>query len=226
MPGDAREFDVAVPADFPVEGMPGQTIHYKITLKGIKAKVLPALDDAFADTIAKGKTAAELRELARDEIGRQKKQDSETAKRNSIMRELLSKVECELPQNLVRAKTQNLLNDIVRENQARGVADDVLKENEKELVGTAAASAREQLKGTFVLLRIAEKEGIRISREELFGRVAAMAERYEMSFDKMSKELDKRGALDQIQEELLTAKVLDFLVSNASVTTASLTSAS
>ena len=103
---------------------------------------------------------AELREMARDEIGRQKKADGETAKRTTIMRALLAKVECELPQSLVRAKTQNVLNDIVRENQARGVADDVLKENEKELVGTAAASAREQLKGTFVLLRIAEKEGI------------------------------------------------------------------
>ena len=226
LPGEVREFDVAVPADFPVEGMPGQTIHYKVTVKGIKAKVIPALDDAFADTIAKGKTVAELRELAREEIGRQKKTDSEASKRSAIMKELLGKVECELPQNLVRAKTQSLLNEIVKENQARGVADDVLKENEKELVGTAATTAREQLKGTFVLLRIAEKEGIRVSREEVFGRVAALAERYQMTFDKMSKELDKRGALDQIQEELLTGKVLDFLVANASVTTASLTAAS
>jgi trigger factor len=221
-PGETREFDVAVPADFPVEGMPGQTIHYVVTLKGIKAKVLPPLDDAFADTIAKGKTVAELREMARDEMGRQKKADGEAAKRATIMRALLAKVECELPQSLVRAKTQNVLNDIVRENQARGVADEVLKENEKELVGTAAASAREQLKGTFVLLRIAEKEGISVKREELFGRVAAMAERYQMTFDKMAKELDKRGALEQIQEELLTAKVLDFLIANASVTTAPL----
>jgi trigger factor len=222
-PGDRREFDIVVPADFPVEGMPGQTIHYAVELKGIKAKLLPPLDDAFADTIVKGKTLAELREIAREEIARQKKKDAEAAKRGDIMRELLGKVECELPQNLVRAKTQGILNDIVKENQARGVADEVLKENEKELVGAAAANAREQLKGTFVLLRIAEAEGIRVSREELFGRVAALAERYQMSFDKMAKELEKRGAMDQIQEELLTAKVLDFLISTASVTTASLT---
>ena len=226
VPGDVREFDVVVPADFPVEGMPGKTLHYMVTLKGIKAKTLPALDDAFADTIAKGKTVEELRTMAREEIGRQKQKDGDASKRSDIMRALLAKVECELPQGLIRAKTQGILNEIVRENQARGVADEVLKENEKELVGTAAASAREQLKGTFVLLRIAEKEGIRITREELYGRVATFAERYQMTFEKMLKELNKRGALEQMQEDLLTAKVLDFLSANASVTTAPLAVAS
>ena len=48
-----------------------------------------------------------------------------------------------------------------------------------------------------------------------------MGARYGMAFDKMLKELEKREALDQINEEILTAKVLDFLVANASVQTAS-----
>lgn len=218
--GETREFDVTVPADFPVEGMPGKVIHYKVTVKGIKNKTLPELNDEFADSVVKGKTAAELREMARQEIQRQKTTDSEAGKRADIMRELLSKVECELPTSLVRSRTQVIVNDIVRENTARGVAEDTLKENEKDIVGSATANAREQIKGTFVLLRIAEKEGITIKREELLGRVAALAQRYQMSFEKMAKELEKRNALDQIHEEMLTAKTLDFLVSNASVTTA------
>jgi trigger factor len=219
-PGDTREFDVTVPSDFPVEGMPGQTIHYNVTVKAIKTKTLPPLDDAFADTVSKGKTLAEVRELARDEISRQKKTDAEAAKRADIMREILSKVECELPTSLVRSHTQSIINDIVRENTARGVAEEILKENEKDIVASAAANARERLKGTFVLMRIAEKEGIRVSQEELLGRVAAMAQRYQMTFEKMLKELRSRNGLDQIHEEMLTAKALDFLVSNASVTTA------
>jgi trigger factor len=76
------------------------------------------------------------------------------------------------------------------------------------------------LKGTFILLRIAEKEGIRVTREELFGRVAALAERAKLGFEKMRKELEKRNGLEQIQEEIISAKTLDFLVSNASVTAA------
>ncbi len=217
--GEARTFEVEVPADFPVEEMPGKKIQYEVTLKGIKEKVLPALDDAFAGTIAKGKTLNELREMAREELTKQKASHGETAKRNEIMRQLLTSVECELPQDLVRQQTRAILNDIVKENQSRGVADDVLKENEKELVGTAATSARDRIKGTFILLRIAELENIRVRREELMGRIAVLAERYEMGFDKMLKELQKRNAIDQISEEILTAKVLDFLSSNASVTT-------
>ncbi len=219
--GDARSFVVDVPADFPVEGMPGQKIAYEVTVKALKEKVLPPLDDAFAETISKGKTLAELREMAREELGRQKKAQAESAKRGEIMRQLLASVECELPQELVRQQTRTILNDIVRENQERGVGEEVLKENEKELVGAASSNARERIKGTFILLRIAEEEGLKVKREELMGRIATLAEKYEMTFEKMLKELQKRNAIDQVNEEILTAKVLDFLSSTASVTTVS-----
>ncbi|HEV7406802.1 MAG TPA: trigger factor [Chthoniobacteraceae bacterium] len=217
-PGDVRTFQVEVPEDFPVEGMPGQKIDYEVTIRSIKKKVLPNLDDAFADTIVKGKTIDELRGVTRDQLERQHAMETDRAKRNQIMRHLLSWVECELPVNLVRQETQRILSDIVRENQARGVADEVLKESEKEIVGSAAQTAREKLKGTFILLRIAEKENLTVAREELFGRVATLAERYEMGFEQMLKELQKRGAIDQIQEEIVTAKALDFVVGHAIVT--------
>jgi trigger factor len=220
MPGDTREFDVEVPADFPVEGMPGAKIHYRVTLKAVKQKVLPELNDEFATGVVNGKTLNELREMAREELGRQKAAENETSKRSQVMKALLSRVECELPVGMVRSETQRILSDIVSENQARGVADQVLKENEKELVGMASQNARERLKGTFILLRIAEKEGIRVTREELFGRVAALAERAKLGFEKMRKELEKRNGLEQIQEEIISAKTLDFLVSSASVAAA------
>jgi trigger factor len=219
-PGDTREFDIAVPSDFPVEGMPGVTIHYRVTLKAVKQKTLPELDDAFANSVVKGKTMSELRAMAREELAREKAAQNESEKRSEIMKTLLSRVECELPAGMVRNETKRILSEIVRENQARGVADQLLKENEKELVGMASQNARERLKGTFILLRIAEKEGIRVSREELFGRVATLAERAQIGFEKMLKELEKRNALEQIQEEIVTGKTLDFLVSNASVTAA------
>jgi trigger factor len=215
---DTREFDVEVPTDFPVEGMPGTKIHYKVTLKGVKARALPELNDEFADSIAKGKTLADLRTLAREELERQKKSQAEAAKRNSVMTALLSKVECELPTHLVRQQTQSILSDIVRENQSRGVTEEVLKEHERELVGSAAQSARERLKGNFILLRIAEQEKIRVSEAELRARINQMAKRYEMSFDKMLKELQKRNAIDQISEEILSAKTLEFVAKEASVT--------
>lgn len=220
-PGETRTFEIEVPADFPVEGMGGQKIQYVVTLKGVKTKVLPALDDAFADTVAKGKTVVELRAMAREELGRQKVSEVESGKRTEIMRQLMSQVECELPVDMVRSQTRRILADIVRENQARGIADEILKENEQQILGTASQNAREQLKGTFILLRIAETEGIRPTQPEFNHRIAQLAERYEMKPAKLLKELEKRNAIDQITEEIVTAKVLDFLASNASVATIS-----
>ena len=157
--------------------------------------------------------------MAREELGRQKVADAEASKRNAIMAQLLSQVECELPVDMVRTQTRRILADIVRENQSRGVADEVLKENEQQILGTAAQNAREQLKGTFILLRIAEIEGIKPTQQEFNIRIAQLAQRYEMKPAKLLKELEKRNALDQITEEILTAKVLEFLASTASVTT-------
>ena len=215
--GERREFDVEVPADFPVEGMPGSKIHYKVTLKELKERVLPEVNDAFAEGIAKGKTLADLRTMAREELVRQKQREADAAKRSSVMTHLTSKVECELPTTLVRQQTQSILDEIVKENQERGVADEILREHEKDLVGSAAQSARERIKGTFILLRIAEKEKISITEMDLRRRIAQLAQRSKMSFDKMVKELQKRGVMDQIKEELVTAKALDFVASQASI---------
>ena len=217
-PGETREFELDVPADFPAKDIAGHKIGFNVTIKTIKQRELPELNDAFAEKIIPGKTLEALRELAGQELKAQKESAVAREKRDKIMSHLLSKVECELPQNLVRHETRRILSEIVRENQMRGVADDVLKENEKQILGTAAQGARERLKGTFILTRIAEVENITVTREEFNGRLNAMAARYRMTPDKVRKELEKNNALDQIGEEILSAKVLDFLVSNASVT--------
>ena len=82
---------------------------------------------------------------------------------------------------------------------------------------TAGETARERLKGTFVLIRIADAEKITVTREEFNRRIAMMAMRYQMPVEKLQKELEKREALESINEEILTGKVLDFLLANASV---------
>jgi FKBP-type peptidyl-prolyl cis-trans isomerase (trigger factor) len=134
------------------------------------------------------------------------------------MSHLLGQVECELPEELVRGESQRLLSEIVRENQSRGVPEEVIREKQAELIASAGESARDRLKGVFILSRIAEAEKISVTREEFDYRVAMMATRYKMPVDKLRKQLDNAGALEKVQEEILTAKVLDFLASSVSVT--------
>ena len=217
---DERKFEITVPVDFAVEEMRGQTIGYSVTVRGLKSKQLPELDDAFAARVIEGKTLDELREVVRDELKRRKESEAEGQKRAQIMEKLCARVEFELPEGMVRNQTRRILTDIVRENQARGIADEVLKEHEKDLVMSASQNARERLKGTFILTRIADAEKIQVTERDLQQRVAMLAAQYGMGMDKMFKELRKHDALHEIQEELLTGKALDFLVSHASVRSA------
>ena len=217
--GETREFDLTVPADFAVADLAGKTLHYSVTLNSIKAKVLPELNDEFAASVAPGKTLAELRDLIKAELTRQKTTEQENDKRNQIMKQLLGKVECELPEGMVANETRRVIDYVIRENQSRGVPDEVIAQNQKELQANAGESARERIKGTFVLLRIAEAEKISVTREELEHRITLMSIRYQMPVEKLRKELEKRQALDSINEEILTGKVLDFLLANASVET-------
>lgn len=217
--GENREFDVEVPADFTVEDLAGKTIHYSVTLNAIKEKVLPELDDAFAERLLPGKNLEELRDLARTELGRQKEFEGEQEKRNQVLQQLIDKVECELPESHVRNETHRVLTDLIQQNQSRGVSEDIIKESQQELLASASESARNRIKGTFVLLRIAEEEKIAVSRAEIEERIALMAARYDTTVDKLKKDLDKANAYDRLHEEILTGKVLDFLVASANVST-------
>ena len=180
---------------------------------------MPEANDEFAANIIPGKTLAEVRAIIRGELARQKQVEQENEKRNQVMKQLLSKVECELPEALVRNESARLLDEVIRENQGRGVPDEVIETGKQELQTTAAANARDRIKGTFVLVRIAEAEKISVTREEFQQRLQMMAMRYQMPLEKLQKELVKREALESINEEILTGKVLDFLIANASVET-------
>ena len=214
---ETREFDLTVPEDFVLKEMAGQKAHYVVTVKGLKSKKLPALDDAFASSVVEGKTLAEVRELAKGELGRSKKEQIENQKREQVMGFLVSKVECELPQSMLVGETRRILADIVQQQQSRGLSDEDIKNEEKELVEAASRAARQKLKGTFILQRIADAEKITVSQAELRARVAAMAARYGMTPDKTARELERRDAMDRVAEEILSGKVVDFLVSNAEV---------
>jgi trigger factor len=214
---ETREFDLTVPADFAVTEMAGLTIHYVVTIKGLKTKKLPELNDTFASTVVEGKTLAEVRELIKGELARQKTDHIESQKREQVMVHLVSKVECELPQNYVAGETRRILGEIVQQEQARGITDEALKASEKELVEAASQGAKQKLKGTFILQRIAEIEKIKVTETELRARVTSMAARYGMTPDKAARELEKRDAMDRVAEDILSGKVIDFLIAHADV---------
>jgi len=215
--GETRSVQVEFPAEFPVAELAGKKADYAVTLNEIKQKVLPPIDDAFAARLVAGKTAADLRHMIEHDLEHEKEHEIERAKESQIVKFLHEHTAFDLPPPLLKSETRRALNELVHGNRARGVPDDILKGKEKELVEGAGSLAAHRLKTNFVLSRIAEREKIEVSREELDARIREEATRYDISVDKMRKELQEHDGLNSLTEQLLLGKTLDFLKANVSI---------
>lgn len=217
-PGETREFDIGIAGDFPREDLRGLTLHYTVTLKSLREQILPEPDDELAGRIVEGKSLDEVRELIRQDMAHQKERRVDEFIRRAVMDDLLKRVEFDLPEKYLREETRRILEDMVEENRRRGVPEAELANHKDELVQGAGRQARNSLKSRFLLIRIARAEGIEATDRDVATRISRMAHQSRMAPDQVRKEIEKRGAMDSVREDILTAKALDFVVSNANVT--------
>jgi trigger factor len=214
---ETRQITIAFPADFPVKELAEKDASYTVTLREIKEKVLPPVDDAFAGKLVAGKTLVDLRDLIEHDLEHEKEHERERAKEGQIMKYLHERIQFELPPALLKNETRRVLGELVQRNRERGIPDEMLKDKEKELIESAASLAAQRLKTNFILHRIAEREKIETSREEVDRQIREEAARYNISVDKMRKELEEHDRLNALAEQILLGKTLDFLKANVSV---------
>jgi trigger factor len=219
-PGETRTVNVDFATDFPIKELAGKQANYNVTVREIKQKVLPALDDVFAAKLIPGKTIAELRKIIEHDLVHEKEHGRERAKEGQVVKHLHERTQFELPPALVKNETRRILAELVQRNRERGVTDEMLKDKEKELIESAAGLAAHRLKTNFVLHRIAERENIKVSRDDINAQLREEAARYNVPMEKMRKELQEHDGLDAFAEQILLGKTLDFLKANVSVETA------
>lgn len=211
------EFDLTVADDFPAEPLRGKTLHYKVKVHALNQRALPEWTDELAGKIVEGKTPAELRELVKKNLEDMAERDFEGRKRALAVQTLLAKVECDLPAHLVEREMNGILQDIVRENQGRGISDEEISKHQDEIVGVAQQNAQERVRSRFLLLRIAEQEKLQVSEQDLIGRIAEMSARYEIPAKKLIKDLQQHDGIEPLKEQVLAGKALDFISLNVSV---------
>ncbi len=216
-PGETRAVTVDFAMDFPVKELAGKKANYDVTVREIKEKVLPALDDVFAAKLMPEKTLADLRQIIERDLAHEKEHEREQAKEGQVVKYLHERIQFELPPALLKNETRRILADLVQRNRERGVPDQILKDKEKELIDSAAGLAAHRLKTNFILHRIAERESIKVSREDMNARLGEEAGRYNVPLEKMRKELQERDGLNAFAEQILLGKTLDFLKANVSV---------
>jgi trigger factor len=214
--GDKRTVNVDFPADFLTKQLAGKRGVYEVEVVEVKEKGLPPIDDAFAKTYD-AENLSKLREGVQRDLENELKYSQAKAVRGQIIRALLAATNFDLPETAVAHETRTVVYDIVRENTQRGVARDLIEKQKDEIYSAAAQSAKERVKLSFLIQRIAEKEGVQVSQDEVLKRVQSLALAYQIPLEKFLKDLQKRDGVRELYDQIAHEKVLAFLEQNAKI---------
>ncbi len=214
--GDKRAINVDFPADFVTKELQGKKGVFDVEIVEVKEKALPAIDDEFAKKYG-AENLEKLKAGVRLDLENELKYSQTRALRGQIVRALLDKVNFDLPESAVASETRNVVYDIVRENSQRGVPRDLIEKQKDEIYSMAASSAKERVKLSFMVQRIAELEKIEVSQEDVLKRAQQMAAMYQIPLDKFIKDLQKRNGVPELYDQIAHEKVLTFLEQNAKI---------
>jgi trigger factor len=214
--GDKRTVNVDFPADFVTKQLAGRKGVFEVEVVEVKEKVLPPIDDAFAKKYD-AENLAKLREGVQRDLENELKYSQAKAVRGQIIRALLTATNFDLPETAVAHETRTVVYDIVRENTQRGVARDLIEKQKDEIYSAATQSAKERVKLSFLIQRIAAKEGIQVSQDEVLKRVQSLAMAYQIPLEKFLKDLQKRNGVVELYDQIAHEKVLAFLEQNAKI---------
>ena len=212
--GDKRTVNVDFPADFVTPQLSGKKGIYEVELVEVKEKVLPPLDEALAKAY-EAESVEKLQAGVRRDLENELKYKQSKAARNDLVRALLGRVNFDLPETAVAQETRNVVYDLVQENAQRGVPRDVIEKQKEQIYSAATHNAKERVKVQFLLQKIAEKEDIKVSQEEIGRRVTHLAGLYRIPPEKFLKDLQKRNGLIEIYDQVMNEKVIDLLEQNA-----------
>ena len=212
--GDRRAVSVDFPADFVTKELAGKKGIFEIEVVEIKEKVLPPVDDAFAK-LYEAENLEKLRAGVRRDLENELKFSQAKAIRAQVVRGLLDRVNFDLPETAVAQETRNAVYDIVRQNTKRGVTREMIEQQKEQIYSAATYNAKERVKLSFLIQRIAEKENLQVSQDEILKRAQSLATLYQIPLDKFLKDLQKRDGVPELYEQILHEKALDLLEKSA-----------
>lgn len=212
--GDQRTVSVDFPADFVTPQLASKKGIYQVEVVEVKERVLPPVDEAFAKSYG-AETLEKLREGVRRDLQNELNHKHNRSIRDQIMRGLLDRVSFDLPESVLARETRNVVFNIVQENSKRGASREAIEKHKDQIFSAATQGARERLKASFLLQKIAEKEKLGVSNEELNDRIRTLAVMYRIPLEKFVKDLQERNGMLEIFDQILNEKVLDLLQQNA-----------
>ena len=216
--GEECEVNVTFPEEYHAAELAGKPATFKVTVKEIKVKELPELDDEFAGEVSEFDTLDEYKKDIEAKILERKQKEAATENENRVIEKVVANATMEIPDKMVEGQIDNMVQDTARRMQSQGLNMDLYM----KYTGMTMESMREQMQPQalkriqtrLVLEEVAKAENIQVSDERLDEEIAKMAASYQMEADKLKEYMSDHDK-DQMKEDLAVQEAVDFLVAEA-----------
>ncbi|MEK6299609.1 MAG: trigger factor [Acidobacteriota bacterium] len=215
-PGDRREFAVKYPGDYKPEQYAGRNVSYAAEVTAVRFKEVPGADDEFAQGVGEQfKTIEELRADIREKLEHEGKHRSDAELRSALMEQLVDRNRFEVPDYIVEKQMDSRLNAFARQLAGQGLDPRSLKIDWDNLRESQRERAEREVRGSFVLDRIAQAEKLDATDADVDQEISQLAQRAGVAEDVLKARLTKEGSLDSIREQVRNRKALDLVIDSA-----------
>ncbi|MBR6665361.1 MAG: trigger factor [Lachnospiraceae bacterium] len=216
--GVETDVNVTFPEDYQAEDLAGKAAVFKCTVKEIKEKELPELDDDFASEVSEYDTFAEYKESVKAKIVDRKTAAAKSAKEEEVVAAVVADAKMDIPEAMVETTQRQMVEEFAQRMQSQGVSMEQYMQftstTPQMLLEQIKPQAEKRIKSRLVLEAVVAAEGITVTEEEFEAEVTRMATSYMMEADKV-KELLGEGGKKSVMEDLAINKAVEFVVENA-----------
>jgi trigger factor len=217
--GDERPVTVDFPEDYGAAELAGKKADFAVTVKEVKRKDLPALDDDFASDAAGFDTLAELREDIAAKLSEADEARIEAEYREAVLDAVVADSQIDVPATLVDARARELWDRMLHSLSHQGINKEaylrIAGRSEEEILEEAKPDAEQALRREAVIAAVVEAEKIEPSDGDILDALQATAARERTTPEKLRGRLEKAGRLDELVDDLAQRAAVDFLAEHA-----------
>ena len=216
--GEECEVNVTFPAEYHAAELANKPATFKVTVKEIKVKEIPELNDEFAGEVSEFETMDEYKKDIEAKILERKQKEAATENENRVVDRVAANASLEIPDKMVESQIDNMVQDTARRMQGQGLSMDMYMKYTGMTMDTMRDQMRPQalkrIQTRLVLEEVVKAEDIQVSDERLDEELAKMAAAYQMEVDKLKEYMSDRDK-EQMKEDLAVQEAVDFLVAEA-----------
>ncbi len=210
--GQELKAEVIYPADYPEAKLQGKTVAYDLTVKAIKKRVLPEVNDDFAREMGNYESLEQLENAVREHLANRKRRSVEGETKDRLFAALVEKFQFPVPESMVQDQVEARLERGLRALAAQGMSTEQMRKLDFGRLRTAQRdSAVAEVKAQILLDRIAEKEGVSVNDDELDREIHMAALQSREPYETLRQRLTEDGGLARIREQLKREKTASLL---------------